>query len=179
MTAPIYLVYYLLPNDLGIGFPKQYVILIVLSLVLLIEAIRIKTNRVFFGLREYERWQISAFAWAAIGIALSFLFFPKKFVVPTIIGMAFIDPMIGEIQIHKKEWYPFVPALCYALILLVCLILWSTYSVRYILLFTVVGTIVAIASEYPKYKYIDDDFLMLMAPLVVLTFLDFLLLYAP
>ncbi len=43
------------------------------------------------------------------------------------------------------------------------------------ILFTAVATISAISAEHYKLKYVDDDFLMIVIPLIALTIIDFLI----
>ena len=171
LCAPIFLVYYLVPDDLwGIGVSKRFTLLMILLVVLIIEAVRILRKKIFFGLRDYEGKQISAFAWAGVGITLAFLFFPKIFVVPIIFGMAWIDPLIGELKKREgKSLYPFLPAICYAVIFFFFVSFLSDLSILIILFLTVVGTVSALLAEYPHIKYLDDDFLMIIVPLVILT----------
>ncbi len=177
LCAPIFLVYYLVPYDMwGIGVTKHFTLLMILLVVLIIEAVRMFREKIFFGLRDYEGRQISAFAWAGVGITLAFLFFSKTFVVPVIFGMAWIDPLIGELKKREgKIPYPVLPAISYAIIFSIFVFFLSNLSVLVILVLTIVGTVSAILAEYPHIKYIDDDFLMIFVPLVTLTlFYDFI-----
>ena len=122
MTAMFFLVYYLLPSELIPGFYKWQGLIIVLIMVLVTESIRLKKHAVFPGMRDYERTQISAFAWFAIGMTLALLFFKMQYVVPVIIGLALIDPLIGEIRQRRKKLYPTVPFVLYWIIMIICLL---------------------------------------------------------
>ena len=64
MSAPIFLIYYLVPEDTWIGVSRSIVLLLVLIVVLLVELSRILFGFRFFGLRKYEGDYISAYAWA-------------------------------------------------------------------------------------------------------------------
>ncbi len=176
MTAIGYLVYFLLPNELIPGFYKWYGLLIIICFALAVESFRLKTGKLFFGLREYEKKQVSAFAWFAIGMSIALLFFKMQFVVPAVIGMALIDPLIGEIKQRKKSLYPVLPFVVYWLIMFSCLFLLSDLILAIVILFTVIGTFFAIFAESWNIKFIDDDFLMLVVPLLVISGLDYLLI---
>ena len=86
MLAPVWLVYYLIPEDL-LGIGREPLLLVFFAGVMAVETGRVATGKVFFGLRPYEKKQLSAFAWAAIGITIAFLFFPMEFVIPAVTGI--------------------------------------------------------------------------------------------
>lgn len=171
LCAPVFLLYYLVPFDMwGIGVTKQFTLLMTLFIVLIIEAIRMYREKIFFGLRDYEGRQISAYAWAGVGITLAFLFFSKTFVVPVIFAMAWIDPLIGELKKREgKILYPILPAICYAVIFFLFVFYLSDLNIIIVLILTTIGTLSALLAEYPHIKYIDDDFLMIIVPLFTVT----------
>jgi hypothetical protein len=169
MTASFYLVYYLLPEELVPGFYKWYGVIILMIVALLVEGIRLKTGKLVFGMRKYESKQISAYAWFALGTGIALLFFDMIFVVPVVIGMAVIDPIIGEIRHRRKKFYPLVPSILYAIIMFTCLFLLSDMALWIIAVFTMVGTFCAIYAESWNIKAIDDDFLMVIVPLLALS----------
>jgi len=156
--------YYLVPPDMwGLWPGRELLVLTFLVPVLAFEAYR-QTHRTHIdGMRENEERRISAVAWGAVGIALAFLFFPQRFVVPCVLGVAFIDPIIGELRMSMPRAYPVVPAVLYFAI---CIL--TGLSVFWAL----VAMFVAMAAEAPKIAAVDDDFRMLLAPLVVLGLLD-------
>jgi hypothetical protein len=169
MTASFYLVYYLLPEELVPGFYKWYGVIILMIVALLVEGIRLKTGKLVFGMRKYESKQISAYAWFAMGTGIALLFFDMIFVVPVVIGMAIIDPIIGEIRHRKKKFYPSVPSILYAIIMFTCFYLLWDMALWIIVVFTMVGTFCAIYAESWNIKAIDDDFLMVIVPLLALS----------
>lgn len=175
LTGAFYLVYYILPEELIPGFFKWYGVVILVCTALIIEVVRLKSKKIVYGMRKYEKKQISAYAWFAMGMGIALLFFPMQFVVPVVIGMAVIDPLIGEIRFRKKELYPIAPSILYGIIMFVCLFLLSDMQIWILVPFTIVGTICAIYAESWNIKAIDDDFLMIVVPLMVLFALDYLL----
>ena len=164
ISAPLFLVYYLVPEDID-GLDKRAGLLIVLAVILSFEVIRLWRGWTFLGLRDYEAGRISAFAWASIGLAFIFLFFPLELAAPTVTGMALTDPLIGELRRRQSDLYPMVPIAFYFLLVLgifVALMGWGWE----VLVASVVGTFLAISVERVRTGYMDDDFLMLVVPLL-------------
>lgn len=177
LCGPLLLIYFLFPEKLLGIIPRQILPLSVLVIVLAIEGYRLKSKRPVAGLRTYESNRVAAYAWAGIGLALAVLLpFPLPLVVACIIGLSWIDPIIAVLRGLKGSKkkrpfyiYPLVPFIAYLLIAFVSLKLLSPLELVYVPVFALVGAITAIAAEYPNLRYIDDDFLMLMVPLLVLT----------
>ncbi len=170
LCGPLFLVYYLFPKDMwGLGISNKEFIIIIFTLLMIFEAVRLGTGRLFFGLRNYEKKQLSAYAWAAIAITIAFLFFPPIFVICAVVGMGWTDPLIGELRKHWKEAYPVLPIVVYFLIIMGCLQLFSGIPLLVQLFLASLTTVIAILVEYPRLNYVDDDFLMLIIPLIVLT----------
>ncbi len=149
--------------------PKRIALHCILTIVLIIELIRMTFELKIFGLKEHESKRVSAYVWASFGFALAFLLFEPVLVVPVIFGMAWIDPLCGWLR-EKGRGYPVVPIIVYAFLMLTILLLISNYSVLKIIILAVVGSITAISSEHPDLKHVDDDFLMVIIPLVILAF---------
>lgn len=164
MMAPLFLVYYLIPEEIY-GVDKRVGLLIVLAVILVFEAIRLWRGWTFLGLRDYEAGRISAFAWASIGLTFTFLFFPLELAAPAVTGMAFTDPLIGELRRRKSALYPLLPSVFYFVLVLTIFIALMGWSWQ-LLLASVVGTILAIGVERIRTKYVDDDFLMMVVPLL-------------
>lgn len=170
LCAPLFLVYYLVPQDMwGLGISRETFLLIVFSILMIFESIRLATGRIFFGLRDYEKKQLSAYAWASIGITIAFLFFPPVFVICAVVGVGWTDPLIGELRRKWKKGYPAIPLAVYFLIIVGCLQMFSEILLFAQLFIASLAAVVAITVECPKIKQVDDDFLMLVVPLVVMT----------
>jgi hypothetical protein len=174
MCAPVFLVYYLVPNDCWIGVPKNIALLVILLVVLLSDFVRILLGLGFYGLRSYECARISAYSWASLAFAIAFIAFRFELVVPVIFGMAWIDPLCGYLR-KKKKGYPLVPIIAYAILAFLILYFLSDFYILKVVILAVVGSTVAIASEYPNLKHMDDDFLMVIMPLLALAFIDLLI----
>lgn len=175
MTAVFYLVYYILPKELYPGFLKWYGVLIIVFTALIIEMVRLIKGKLIFGMRYYEKRRFSAFAWFALGMGIALLFFNMNFVVPVVIGMAIIDLLIEEVRERNKMLYPALPLILYCTIMFFSLFILTRMSFIWLFLFTLIGTISAVSAEQWDSEYIDDDFLMLVIPLITLTMFDYLI----
>jgi dolichol kinase len=166
MLAPLSLVYYFLPDPLWSGAPSNQVMLLFLfEAILIFEALRLYFGWHIIGIRYYEYDRISAAAWAALAMVVALLFFPLQLAAPAIIGMAFVDPLIGELRRHKSKLYPSLPTVVY--FLLTFTILWYFFGpTTVVILAAAVATGLAIGIERVRTKYIDDDFLMTVVPLL-------------
>lgn len=166
MMAPLCLVYYVLPDPLWPGAPgNQVMLLFLFEAILVFEALRLYYRWPIIGIRDYEYDRISAAAWAALAMVVALILFPVELVAPAIIGMAFVDPLIGELRHRKSPWYPSIPTAVYFLLILA--VLWYFMGPTLpVLLATAVATGLAISFEHLRTKYVDDDFLMTIVPLL-------------
>lgn len=164
VCAPLFLVYYLIPDEID-GIDKRIGLLAVLAAILAFEAVRLWRGWTFLGMREYEAGHVSAFAWASVGIAFAFLFFPLELAAPAVTGMAFTDPLIGELRCRKSNLYPLLPLVFYFVLVLAIFVALMGWSWQ-VVLASLVGTILAIGVERNRIKNVDDDFLMIVVPLL-------------
>lgn len=171
--AWIVLVYYFIPDPF-FGYSKRLWVLLVLTFVLVFEALRIYFGFHVYGMRHYEKRQIAAYAWAGMAAAITLLFFPMHLAVLCLVGMGLVDPMIGEIQELKPKLYPYVPLVTWIGLALIILIFLTDFSLLNIAVLSSVGGVVAIIAEYPK-LVVDDDFLMIVVPLFVLRGIELIL----
>lgn len=175
LASPAWLVWYWLPPDAWIGVRKEAVLIVLLSVTLLIEAGRLISGRHLLGFRDYESDRLSANAWGALGLAMALLFFPGQFVIPAFWGMAWIDPLCAYTRKHGG--YPWVPLAAYALLaalLLLFVVPLAVYQTTAVppprmALYVPLAAVAAIASERPKLRHVDDDFIMHVVPLLTLT----------
>lgn len=173
LASPLLLVYYLLPDDLGIGFPKVFLATLLWVGALAVEVTRHATGLDIVGLRSYEQHQISAYFWGATGLLIGLLLFPAPFVVVGTLGMAWVDPLCGWTR--ERGGYPLVPLLVYAVLAVVTLLTLTERGLGAVALLAGVAAGVAVAVEYPTLPYLDDDFTTLVAGAGVLTLLGGLL----
>ncbi|MBS3781848.1 MAG: hypothetical protein KGY66_08370 [Candidatus Thermoplasmatota archaeon] len=169
----IVLVYYLIPDPL-FGYPRSFFLVLVLAIVLVFEGFRLYFGFSVYGMREYEKRQFASYAWASLAAAITLLFFPMHLAFVCLLGMGLIDPLIGEIQHHKPELYPYVPFLAWLFLALFLLSLLGDFSLPMIITLSIIGATSAILAEYPTLR-IDDDFLMIIVPLFVLRGIELIL----
>ncbi len=179
LFAPFVFIYYLFPEDF-FGFGRQNLLILVFAMIMFHEVNRLRRKKVYFGMREYEANQLSAYGWASIGVFIAFMFFPLLFVIPAITGIGWTDPLIGEMKRRNMKGYPYIPLLVYFLITFFSFLFFSEplgydMAVSTMAVLAIVGAGVAIAVEKPSVKYVDDDFLMMVVPLFVIYFLYLIL----
>ena len=91
--------------------------------------------------------------------------FPEIFAISTIIMASFTDPLIGEVN-RKYGYNEGILAGLVGSFLIYYLILG-------VLFYSLAGSIVAVFVERPNFRWLDDDLLMQIFPIVVLTILYF------
>ena len=170
----IVLVYYLLPREI-FGYSKRSLLIILVISILAFEGLRLYKGWHIFGMRDYEKKQIAAYAWAAMAAGIALIVFPMHWNVLCFIGMGIVDPLIGEIKYHIPKYYPSVPLIAWAIIGIIIMNLMTGYSLMIIVPLAIIGSIVAILAEYPSI-IIDDDFLMVMVPLSILYLIEIVFL---
>lgn len=168
ICLPVLLLYYAVPEDTWLGIDKRVVLLSVLFLLLVFEFVRLAQQIRVFGTRDYEMDNIAAYLWAGIGFTVAFLAFDFTLVVPAVLGMAWVDPVSGQLR-GRGRLYPWLPFGSYLLIAIVSLALLSSFDPLKIIAIAVVGAASGIAAEHWRIRFVDDDFLMLVVPLVLMT----------
>ncbi|MEM0448461.1 MAG: hypothetical protein QW520_01385 [Methanomassiliicoccales archaeon] len=162
MSAPLLLIYYAIP-DFIFGVGKWLGLVLILIIVLFFDLMRLAFQWRIIGFRDYEYRRLSAAAWAALGFTLIFLLFPLEIAAPAVLGMALVDPMIGELRRRESRLYPLLPAIFYYVLASLCFY----YIIGFdwiIMLACLIATILAIGVERARTKFVDDDFLMLVVP---------------
>jgi dolichol kinase len=120
-------------------------------------------------MRDYEKNRIASFVWFASGSCLllgiyEMGFFPQNLVIATIIMAAYTDPVIGE---AAKKWGDSYGIICG----LVCSFAIYQFIVGNVI-YSLIGSVVAVISERPKIKWFDDDLAMQIIPMIVLVILN-------
>ena len=169
LCLPVFLLYYIIPDDTWIGIDKRLVLLGALFFFIIFEFLRLAYQIRVFGTREYEMDFMAAYLWAGIGFTVAFLLFDYALVVPALLGMAWIDPLSGFLRGRKSGLYPWLPFASYLVLAAVALIVVSSFAPRSIVFIAAAGAASGIAAEHKRVRFVDDDFLMLVIPLLVMT----------
>ena len=170
IVSPIFLGYYLLPEDLGGGITRTGLSAVFVGTALCIELARFALGIRLLGLRPYEGQRVSAYAQGLLGLAFGlFVIRDPRIVVPVFLGMAWIDPLAA---LCRRRGRPrSVPTAAYLTLFFVTVLIMRSFAIPNALLFSLAATAVAMIMEGPKVRQIDDDLLMQVVPMVVLYFL--------
>ncbi len=160
------IVYYLLPSELIGRFSKLDLLLILLAGVLVLEGLRLGAGLEVPTVRPYERRRLASFAFFAISLTLALVLFPVPIGAATILGASWVDPLAGELRANPRyrRGYPIVPGIVYTGLAASMLIAWSPIALPLGLGVGAGMAVVALAAEYPKSRWIDDDLAMTLLP---------------
>jgi hypothetical protein len=172
-TLSLGLIYYWLPDPLFIeGAHRWYVLLGAVLIACIVEFVRLKRKKIFPGIRSYEESRIASYVYAVIGVAVVLSISPDIVGVPCILGMAWCDPLAGELRqakVNEMRVAAFT-AITYAFIALFSLTILRAEPITMVLLIATM-TPLAVLSEQIDIKHLDDDFTMLGVPAVAGTLL--------
>ena len=134
------------------------------------ESARLKLGFTVFGQREYESKQVSALAWGALAIGMVFLITPtEEYAYPLILSLTFGDPFMGELRRRGVDSKSVVYYAC-VLVLGIWLTCWYLFDTP--LLVCLIVAPIAVISETPRLRYIDDNATMLLIPLAAVVILE-------
>lgn len=139
-------------------------------ILLATEAIRLSGGWQIFGQRSYEKTTVSAFTWGGISTLLVLLYAPGQgYALAIISSYALVDPLMGELRRRNISTYWVV----LAGILTVSLI-WLLGSLFYNLAWwlTPVMAIITVAAEWPSFRWVDDNAMLQLIPLLVVKLLN-------
>ncbi|OGS42674.1 MAG: hypothetical protein A3K67_05590 [Euryarchaeota archaeon RBG_16_62_10] len=99
--------------------------------------------------------------------------FPYDIATAALVGMAVTDPLAGELRSRGTPDRTNVVVAFAAYFALCCavLVLWDDRAAAVNLAISMFGAAAAVSSELIKTRYVDDDFLMLVIPALVMTLL--------
>jgi hypothetical protein len=168
MLSSLFVVYYWIPERIvEVQLTRQEVAVLGLTVIAVFETYRVHRGWLFLGLREYERKWVAGYFWGAAGYVLALLFFPQRFAMLAILGTTLVDPVLGEFRESSfKRWGPAVGFAVWCLIaaLLILLVPLSTPWP-----FVPLGAALAVAAEANKIRWVDDNVMMNLVPLLGLT----------
>jgi len=163
--------YYLIPVDVPFIGVERWVLLICFFLtVALFESIRLLKGFSLFGLRPHETRSIASFVWAAAGITLALWLFPHEVATTALVGMALVDPLAGELRSRSKQNLVTigVPVAVYFAIAATILYWLGDQPPFFLVTVSIIGATSAVGAERFKIPRIDDDFLMIVVPCLMM-----------
>ena len=148
---------------------SRWVVWILLFLVIFIEIIRLSLGIQLFGQRAHEAKRPSSFAWGAVSLFLVLLLTQAKFAYPIIAACALGDPLIGELRrFHFPTW---LTALI-GILLIAVLWLFAAWWLGTSWWWAVIMAPLTVIVEWPNLKWIDDNAMMQLVPLMIVLLLD-------
>lgn len=136
-----------------------------LFLVILFEIVRVRLGVVLFAQRLHEATHFSAFGWTMLSLGLILLFSPSPaYSFAIIISCALADPLLGELRARQIDQWKIVTAGMFV-VFVVWLAVAYFYHIAYAWAFLMAPIIVAV--EWPSLKWIDDNALMMLTPLII------------
>jgi len=145
---------------------------VICVLILVTEAVRLRTGIVIVGQREYESSQISALAWGALAVALAILVAPEgeigsmgagKYGAPIILGMTLVDPVMGEVKRTMKDLRA---AIILGLVVSYAVWVGCHFWIGTELIAALLLAPLTVLGELPPTRAIDDNATMVLFPLV-------------
>ena len=166
----ILLLYFVLPAGFFVVLPKQDVLLLALAVAWAIEGARHLVGFDLPMLRPYEERRIASYAFYAVALVGAVLLFPMPIAAAVILGTALVDPIAGELRLASRHraLYPAVPFAIYAALAYVGLVPIGGWPPLLTVPLALIAAAVALAAEYPKIPWIDDDLAMTFVPALLL-----------
>ena len=167
--APLY---FLLPEDLPATGLRRWVLLIAFLVSIgVFDAWRRHKGLTFLGLRPHERKGVASYAWAAAGVTFVLWLIPQDIATASLVGMAFVDPLAGELRAKygKNPWPVVVSIIAYLALALPIMALWGDHTAVQSAILSLIGAGIAVTSELLNTRYIDDDFTMLVFPALAMS----------
>ena len=141
----------------------QFVSAMIFALVLS-EAVRLKLGITIFGQRDYESKQVSALAWGAFAVGMTFLVLSDypELVWPLILSLSLGDPFLGEV---RRKGLDSRTVFISGSIFIAAIWIASGYILETPYWMAIVMGPLCVAAEWPRLRWIDDNATMLLIPL--------------
>jgi hypothetical protein len=164
------LVYYLFPNDFFVIAPKVDILLAVLAVVIVLEVLRHTAGLQLPTLRPYELHRVASFVFFSLALVLAILLFPLPIAAAVVLGTSIVDPILGELRHEHASPVVAVgiPLGAYGLLAFIGLVAVGGWPAGPSALLAAAAAPLAIASEWPKSAWVDDDLVMTLVPGVFL-----------
>src|SRR5262249_46455134 len=93
------LYYHYAPRLSALGISPRTLLLIILAVVFIFEALRLRFGWILWGQRTLEKKTVSSMASGILGLCLVLLFSPSSaYAIPIIGSCAIVDPLVGELR---------------------------------------------------------------------------------
>lgn len=170
-TAIVPILYYAYARPVAnfLHVTPTLLLLIIFALNIIAEAMRLVFGWTSIGHRRHEKKYISSFAWGIFSICLVLMLAPdRSFAIPIIWSCAVGDPLLGELRKTKLHhtWIVIIGMIVIAAIWLVgSWWLGTPWRLAFLMAPLIVGL------EWPNIKWIDDNALMQVIPLLIILLL--------
>ena len=136
----------------------------------ILEVIRLKQGKLWFGQRPHEQNQFSSWVWTITALSILFIMLPElKDHAPIIIGCALADPLIGSCRLHQVPRH-----ISWTITLILLFIIWylAYYLWQINPLWSVIMPPIILLAEGVHMRYLDDNALMILIPCFILKLTD-------
>ena len=164
-------VYYVVPTGFFVVLPKEYVLLLALAAVVVLEVLRHVRGIQLPTMREYEVHRVASYVFYSAALVAAILFFPAPVGGAVILGTALIDPLAGELRNSRdlNAAYPVLPGLAYVGLATFAFLWLGSWAWIPAFGLAALTAGIALAVERPKMAWVDDDLWMTIVPAIVLT----------
>jgi hypothetical protein len=175
------LLYDVLPSNFFVVVPKVVVLLAALAAVLVLEVLRLGLGAELPTIRGYEARRPASYVFYAVALAGAVLFLPPPLAAAVVLGTAFVDPLAGELR-RSDRWRrpgPFVAFAAYTVLAAGALGLVGRWPWAGAVGLGALAAAVAVVVERWRFRWLDDDLTMTVAPALVLYGLGVVVLGLP
>ena len=140
-------------------------VIVIVIAMLALELIRICFGLTVWGQRQHETRQLSSFAWTVLGVAVAVLMLPFHYAFIVVLTTAIIDPLVGEFRARGfSAW------IVELIGLVVAWLIWfaAAYGFGVAWWWVIIMPPVILAVEWPSFTWVDDNFLMMVVPTLIL-----------
>jgi len=164
VLSPLLCIYYVLPDPLFPGAPKDQMLVLLMLIILAMDTGRLIARFKVPVLRSYEDERPSAPAFFAVSVTIALLYFPLEISLPVLLGMGWVDPLVGELRQRQSDLNPMLPMVVYFFTLLIGLGYFYGMSFP-VLLSAVLVAPIALFLESRRFPFIDDDMILILVPI--------------
>ena len=142
------------------------VLWVLLILLVVLEGLRLTFGLQLFGQRVHEAKRISSFAWGGSALLLVLLLSPPMFAYPIIVACALGDPLLGELR--RLGLLTGLVVVC-GLVVVAAIWLGATWWLATPWWWALIMAPLTVVAEWPNLKWIDDNAMMQLVPLIVVS----------